>query len=132
MASPLRNPLSGLAWLAVAVIYIPLLPAGVTILAPAFSAENWRSLLSDPQLPQAFAATLSSTLIATLGSLVIALCLVAALWPGERWHRLSTRLPWLLAIPHVAFATKEALEKRAVIVFDNVDKWLKGTPQNVM
>lgn len=105
MASPLRNPLSGLAWLAVAVIYIPLLPAGVTILAPAFSAENWRSLLSDPQLPQAFAATLSSTLIATLGSLVIALFLVAALWPGERWHRLSTRLPWLLAIPHVAFAT---------------------------
>lgn len=38
----------------------------------------------------------------------------------------------LIATPHVAFATKEALEKRAVIVFDNVDKWLKKTPQNVM
>lgn len=38
----------------------------------------------------------------------------------------------VIATPHVAFATKEALEKRAVIVFDNVDKWLKGTPQNVM
>ena len=38
----------------------------------------------------------------------------------------------VLATPHVAFATKEALEKRAVIVFDNVEKWLKGTPQNVM
>lgn len=38
----------------------------------------------------------------------------------------------VIATPHVAFATKEALEKCAVIVFDNVDKWLKGTPQNVM
>jgi len=37
-----------------------------------------------------------------------------------------------LLTPHVAFATKEALEKRAVIVFDNVVKYLDGTPQNVM
>lgn len=36
----------------------------------------------------------------------------------------------VLATPHIAFATKEALEKRAVIVFDNVAKWLQGTPQN--
>lgn len=34
--------------------------------------------------------------------------------------------------PHIGFATKEALEKRAVIVFDNVAKYLDGTPQNVM
>ena len=38
----------------------------------------------------------------------------------------------VIATPHVAFATKEALEKRAVIVFDNIDKWIKGTPQNGM
>lgn len=38
----------------------------------------------------------------------------------------------LIATPHVAFATKEALEKRAVIVFDNIAKWLDGAPQNVM
>lgn len=37
-----------------------------------------------------------------------------------------------LLTPHVAFATKEALEKRAVIVFDNVVKYLEGCPQNVM
>ncbi len=35
----------------------------------------------------------------------IALLLVSLLWPGKRWRRLTTRLPWLLAIPHVAFAT---------------------------
>ncbi|MEG1144149.1 MAG: hydroxyacid dehydrogenase, partial [Clostridium sp.] len=27
--------------------------------------------------------------------------------------------------PHVAFATKEALEKRAVIVFENITRWLE-------
>lgn len=37
----------------------------------------------------------------------------------------------VIATPHVAFATREALVKRAVIVFDNVKKWLDGTPQNV-
>ena len=34
--------------------------------------------------------------------------------------------------PHVAFATNEALYIRAQIVFDNIDKWLQGTPQNLM
>ena len=37
-----------------------------------------------------------------------------------------------IVTPHVAFATKEALEKRAVIVFENVVKYLDGTPQNVV
>lgn len=51
--------------------------------------------------------------------------------PVSKDHPLLTAKN-VIATPHVAFATKEALEKRAVIVFDNVDKWLKGTPQNVM
>lgn len=38
----------------------------------------------------------------------------------------------IIATPHVAFATKEALVKRAEIVFDNVAKWVNGKPQNVM
>lgn len=40
--------------------------------------------------------------------------------------------PNLIATPHVAFATKEALYKRAIIVFDNIVKYLEGCPQNVM
>ena len=60
-------------------------------------------------LPQATVATLVSTLIATLGALLIALFFVCLLWPGQRWRRLTTRLPWLLAIPHVAFATSALL-----------------------
>jgi len=38
----------------------------------------------------------------------------------------------LIATPHIAFATKEALVKRAVIVLDNVKSFLEGKPQNVI
>lgn len=40
--------------------------------------------------------------------------------------------PNLLATPHVAFASQQAFEKRAVIVCDNVRRWLDGEPQNVV
>ncbi len=109
MVSSLRHPLSVLVWLAMAVIYIPLLPAGAMLVTPALSQANWQSLADDPQLPQALAATLVSAIIATLGALVIALFFITALWPGERWRRLCSHLPWLLAVPHVAFATSVLL-----------------------
>lgn len=64
---------------------------------------------TDPQLPQALLATVVSVFIAAAGALFIALTIVVALWPGIRWRRLSTRLPWLLAIPHVAFASAALL-----------------------
>lgn len=51
--------------------------------------------------------------------------------PIKKEHPLVTAKNTILT-PHVAFATKEALEKRAVIVFDNIDKWVNGNPQNVM
>jgi D-3-phosphoglycerate dehydrogenase len=38
----------------------------------------------------------------------------------------------VIATPHVAFATKEALVKRAVIVFDNINSFLRGAPKNVV
>lgn len=38
----------------------------------------------------------------------------------------------LIASPHVAFATKEALEKRAVIMFKNIAGWTMGVPQNII
>lgn len=36
-----------------------------------------------------------------------------------------------LMTPHVAFLTEEAMERRAVIEFDNVAAWLAGAPENV-
>ena len=38
----------------------------------------------------------------------------------------------VVATPHVAFATKESLNRRAEIAFDNITKWLSGTVQNRM
>ncbi|STL56395.1 ABC transporter permease [Escherichia coli] len=40
---------------------------------------------------------------------MIALLVIVALWPGPKWQRMCARLPWLLAIPHVAFATSALL-----------------------
>ena len=40
--------------------------------------------------------------------------------------------PHTILTPHLAFATEESLYQRAVIVFDNVRKWLEGHPQNIV
>ena len=49
--------------------------------------------------------------------------------PIPQDHPLLTAPNTLLA-PHVAFATQEALERRAAIVFDNMKSWLNGTVKN--
>ncbi len=41
-------------------------------------------------------------------------------------------VPNIVLTPHIGFATQEAMEKRAVIAFANIAKWLDGEPQNVM
>lgn len=40
---------------------------------------------------------------------MIALLVIVALWPWPKWQRMCARLPRLLAIPHVAFATSALL-----------------------
>lgn len=40
--------------------------------------------------------------------------------------------PNVVLTPHIGFATAEAMQKRAVIAFDNIKKYLAGKPQNVM
>ncbi len=40
--------------------------------------------------------------------------------------------PNLIATPHVAFASEQAFEKRAMIVCENIKQWMDGTPQNVI
>jgi len=36
-----------------------------------------------------------------------------------------------ILMPHIGFATKQSMVKRANIVFDNITHWLEGNPQNV-
>ncbi|MCI6457671.1 MAG: 2-hydroxyacid dehydrogenase [Clostridium sp.] len=40
--------------------------------------------------------------------------------------------PNLIVTPHVAFATKESMVKRAEIVFENINKYMNGNPQNLI
>lgn len=40
--------------------------------------------------------------------------------------------PNTILLPHIGFATKEAIELRGKIVIENIKKWLNGQPQNVM
>ncbi|WP_052281697.1 ABC transporter permease subunit [Kluyvera genomosp. 1] len=105
MAASLRYALTALCWGLMLIIYLPLLPAGWLMLAPAASLARWQQLFTDPQLPQAIIATLISTLVGVGGALLLALLVIATLWPSPRWQQLASRLPWLLALPHVAFAS---------------------------
>lgn len=40
--------------------------------------------------------------------------------------------PNTILLPHIGYATEEAIELRGDIVIDNITKWLEGNPQNVM
>lgn len=40
--------------------------------------------------------------------------------------------PNTLVTPHIAFASEESMTLRAEIVFDNLDKWMEGTQQNII
>lgn len=40
--------------------------------------------------------------------------------------------PNTVLLPHIAFATKEAMIRRANITFKNIEKWLEGKPQNLI
>lgn len=109
MATPLRYALILLVWAIMAAIYLPLAPAAFNLIAPALSVTHWLALFADPQFIQALLATLVSVILAATGALGIALLVILTLWPAAGWARLCTRLPWLLAIPHVAFATSVLL-----------------------
>lgn len=50
--------------------------------------------------------------------------------PLKKEHPLLTAKNSLL-LPHIAYATREALQKRAIISFANIIKWIEGNPQNV-
>ena len=109
MAAPLRYPLILLAWGTMAAIYLPLFPAAAGLVWPALSSVHWRALFADPQLGQARSHTLLSSRLSVGGPLLRGLPFVASPWPSARWRRPASRLPLLLAVPHLALATAALL-----------------------
>lgn len=51
--------------------------------------------------------------------------------PLENNHPLFIA-PNVVVLPHIGYATKEAIELRGRIVIENIQKWIAGKPQNVM
>ena len=71
---------------------------------------KWRDFLLHAFDPtQAKASGLRGGLLHYGMLCMIALTIVAALWPSARWRRLASRLPLLLAVPHLALATAALL-----------------------
>ncbi len=51
--------------------------------------------------------------------------------PLDKKHPLF-EAPNVILLPHIGYATKEAIELRGEIVIENIYKWLNGNPQNIM
>ncbi len=51
--------------------------------------------------------------------------------PLDKNHPLF-EAPNVILLPHIGYATKEAIELRGEIVIENIYKWLNGNPQNIM
>lgn len=106
MAATLRHPLTtGTCLLALGSIGFPLLPAFFWCMRAAASGPAWQLLFAERQFPQSLLATVISTAVAISGALLLLLVTLAACWPGPRWQSLIGRLPWMLAIPHLALAS---------------------------
>ena len=82
----------------------PVLPGLLWALAPAFDAQAWTHLWADNQWPAALQATLVSAFVGTALACALVAGVATSLYPSARWLRLQSRLPWLLAVPHAAFA----------------------------
>lgn len=86
------------------LVFIPLIPSLAWFFAPVFDSQAWYNLFQDPQLPKAFALTLSSSIGSTLLALILSLAIAIQLYLSPWWQRLQQKLPWLLSFPHAAFA----------------------------
>ncbi len=51
--------------------------------------------------------------------------------PLDQHHPLF-HAPNTIMLPHIGYATKEAIKLRGQIVIENIYRWLEGNPQNVM
>lgn len=51
--------------------------------------------------------------------------------PLDKNHPLF-EAPNVILLPHIGYATKEAIELRGEIVIENIYKWLNGNPQNII
>lgn len=101
-ALSLKN-VSAAALLLTLALYLPIL----TLLSPYLSLELVAllpALLQSVEIPAAFVSTLISTIGSILIALILSFLFIGALVFTPAYQRFIGRLPLLLAIPHLAFA----------------------------
>ena len=97
---------------------------------PAVRIINYLHLINTARGPVADSAALAEAL--EKGEIAGAAVDVFEKEPPIAPDHVLLKAPHLIATPHVAFATQQAFEKRAVIVCDNIRAWLDGSPINVI
>jgi len=99
-ASPAR-------WLAVALAGLaaaPLLWAAALAIDAGLTAQGWRELWNDPQLPRALGLSVAVGISATALSLALTAWVLASSFGGRAWLSTTRLLAPMLAMPHAAFA----------------------------
>lgn len=68
----------------------------------------------------------------TEGKIAGAACDVFETEPPLDTNHPLLHTPNTIVTPHIAFASKESMEQRAEIVFDNLYSWMEGKQKNKM
>lgn len=90
--------------LATLLIYLPIIFVLSPVLDLLSAPATLTDLLVSTQFASALVATLTSTSLSLLLSLILALTIIGSLMLTPRWLSLGSRLPYLLAFPHLVFA----------------------------
>lgn len=108
MATPLRYALIFLLWAMIAVIYAPLIPAAHADIA-CFVVDALAGVICRSTVTAGI--TGDAGVDNHCGGRGVVDCPAGdcGVVAGPKWQRMCARLPWLLAIPHVAFATSALL-----------------------
>ena len=115
MNKPLVGHLPILMMALLGLFLVPVIAGLVSIFLPAFNympalgfdtlgLEPWRKLLAAPGLASMLLLSISTSVLSTLFSLMLAFGVICYSWGTPLWYRVQRWLAPLMAVPHVALA----------------------------
>ena len=110
MAATLQHTINRSPWrpwlaaLPVLLVLGAVVPGLFSMVQHAFDAAVWQALFNDAQWPKALQITLLSSVLSTLLACILAGAVAMVHYPSVAWKKWQSRLPLLLALPHVGFA----------------------------
>lgn len=104
----MNNFLSTLSKIAILLVFSPIISGLFLLIINGLNINNWHNLLSETQFLQSLGLTLFTAITSSFLSLIFALTFVLLVFPGRAWQKLQNKLPWLISVPHIAFAVSLA------------------------